>query len=41
MKKVPRGKIVVMPKKPPRSLPPRKKVDHDAELEEIKKQQKE
>ena len=40
-KKVPRGNNVVMPKKPSRHLPPRKEVDREAELEEIKKQSKE
>ena len=41
MKKLPRGNNVVMPKKPLRRLTPRKKVDREAELEEIKKQLKE
>ena len=41
MKKAPRGNNVVMPKKSPRCLPPRKNVDREAELEEIKKQLKE
>ncbi|TMW97073.1 hypothetical protein EJD97_006265, partial [Solanum chilense] len=41
MKKLPRENNVVMPKKPPRRLRPRKEVDHEAELEEIKKQLKE
>ena len=40
-KTLPRGNNVVMPKKSPRRLPPRKEVDHEAELEEIKKQLKE
>ncbi|TMW91091.1 hypothetical protein EJD97_014797 [Solanum chilense] len=40
-KKVPRENNVVMPKKPPRPLPPRKELDREAELEEMKKQLKE
>ncbi|TMX00018.1 hypothetical protein EJD97_001535 [Solanum chilense] len=40
MKKLPRENNVMMPKKPPRRLPPKKEVDHEAELEEIKKQLK-
>ena len=31
----------MMPKKAPRRLPPKKEVDHEAELKEIKKQLKE
>ncbi|TMW84639.1 hypothetical protein EJD97_024733 [Solanum chilense] len=41
LKNVPRGNNVVMPKRPPRRLPPRKEVDCETELEEMKKQLKE
>ena len=37
MKKLPRENNVVMPKKSPRRLPPRKEVDREGELEEINK----
>ena len=40
-KKIPRGNNVVMPKKSPRCLPPRKNVDREAELEEMTKQLRE
>lgn len=41
MKKLSRENNIVMPKKPSRRLPPKKEVDHEAELKEIKKQLKE
>lgn len=37
MTKHPRGNNIVMPKKPPRRLPPRKEVDREAKIEEITK----
>ena len=38
MKKLPRGNNIVMPKKAPRRLPPKKEVDHEYDFEEEKKQ---
>ena len=40
-KKIPRGNNTVMPRKLSRLLPPRKEVDRESEIEEIKKHLKE